>query len=251
LPPADLKRNFEVAVFVIGGVVVPVVTSLVLPELPKNARAPVGICVGVILIILFGAFFLTYLRRMFAREASSLFSSALDKYIVYPLKGHLRKAGIRNVALRTSTLHDLLNEVVKAVPDERRKDALYLAGYTVGMSWGKDLEKLSYDLMGDAGDVDTKLDLWMEYDKSGGLGVFDFSITHEGHGEICLTNSVLSDEPACAPLNYCFAGYVAGTLEYILGIQVNVELDNPSTSCQAKTHFSVSPISDLGVGGAH
>jgi hypothetical protein len=81
--------------------------------------------------------------------------------------------------------------------------------------------------------------------------VFDFSITHDGHGRICLTNSVLSDEPACAPLNYCFAGYVAGTLEYILGIHVNVDLDDPSTGCQSKTYFSASPISESDVGGAH
>jgi hypothetical protein len=56
------------------------------------------------------------------------------------------------------------------VLDERRKGVLYLAGYTVGMSWGKDLEWLSYDLKGDAGDVDTKLELWTQYDNTGGLG---------------------------------------------------------------------------------
>jgi hypothetical protein len=238
--PSNARRNLEIAAFVIGGVVVPVVTSLFLPALPEKARVPVGIGVGAALIIIAGVFFLRYLRLIVASETSKT-RTALEGYTVDPKSGRLYKGKIRNIALRTSTLHDLLDEVMRAVPSESRKDTLYAAGYVVGTSWGADLETLSHDLDDDAGDIDAKLALWQRYDATGGLGSFDIQITHNGAGIISLQNSFLSDKPSEAVLNYWFAGYIAGTLEHILGTPVVVELTSPSTHRQTISKFTVSP----------
>jgi hypothetical protein len=242
LPPSDPKRTFELIAFVTGGVVVPVVTSFFLPALPENIRVPVGIGVGAILLIVAAAVFLRLLRRIFASEASRV-RDALEGYTVEPRNGRLFKGRIRNVALRTSTLHDLLDEVLKFVPDERRKDALYSAGYTIGQSWAADLETLSHDLDDDAGDIDAKLALWARYDATGGMGALDIKVTNEGLGTVSLKYSFLSDQPSCLSLNYWFAGYIAGTLEHILGTPVTVQLTNPSIHRQIEAHFSVSPAS--------
>jgi predicted hydrocarbon binding protein len=234
------RRNLEIAALVFGGIVVPIVTSLILPALPKGARVPVGVGIGATLLVGGGVLFLQFLRRVFAHAATTV-ADTLERYSVDPQTGGLFKGRIRNVSLRTATIHRLLDTIVQNVPEAQRHEVLYRAGEEIGTSWGADLEALCRDMDLDSDDTTGRFELWARYDATAGMGAMDIDVAAKGSGSVTVRNSFLSDMVSSTPLNYWFAGYIAGTLEHLLGQSVIVELVEPSTHRQVITRFAVRP----------
>jgi hypothetical protein len=234
------RRYLEVAFLLIGGVGVPVIASLFLPALPKNARVPVGIGVGGLLLVVGVILLIRHLRREFANAAAEMLAS-LEGYSVDPEAGKLFKGNIRNASLRITTIHDLVDHILQSVPVNERDEALSRAGYATGTSWGPDFEAECRRAELDMNDLAEKLELWAGYDASAGMGRLKLDVTEKGFGQVVLKNSFLSDTPACHPLNNWFAGYIAGTLYHVLDMRVIVTLEEPSSEQQRTTHFSVKP----------
>lgn len=230
------RKHLEVVFLLIGGVAVPVIASLFLPALPESARIPVGIGVGGLVIVAGVILLFRHLRHEFAQVLANL-----EGYSVDPETGKLFKGNIRNASLRITTIHDLIDNVLRAVPHEHRDQVLHDAGYATGTSWGPDFEAECRRAALTTEELDKKLNLWAGYDASAGMGRLKMNVESNGFGEVVLENSFLSDEPACHSLNHWFAGYIAGTLYHVLDKRVAVTLATPSTDQQRTTHFIVEP----------
>lgn len=234
------RKHLEVVFLLIGGVGVPVIASLFLPALPKSLRVPVGIGVGA-LVIVAGVMLLVRHLRHEIKDAAQQVLMSLEGYDTDLEAGTLLKGNISNVSLRIATLHDLMDSILQAVPEERRDEVLHRAGQAAGASWGADFEAECRRAKMDMSDLAEKLDLWSSYDASAGMGKMDLDISSDAFGKVVLTNSFLSEKPACHPLNHWFAGYLAGTLRHVLDRRVMVTLEKPSLERQRTTHFTVEP----------
>lgn len=159
--------------------------------------------------------------------------------------GKLTIGNTVNVALRTKTVHLLLDAIKSVFPQQYRsvmKDAgdyagrsfaqdlrgeLIMAGYTIAAQEGKSEQLLQ-----------TKLELWAKYDSTTGMGAFDVSqveITAKGiYGQIRLKNCFLTDGVKTAEPN-CFwmTGYLEGVIEGFLGVSLAIE----ESECAAKTRL--------------
>lgn len=234
------RKFLEVVFLLIGGVGVPVIASLFLPALPESARVPVGIGIGS-LVIVAGVFLLVrHLRREIQGAAAQLLAS-LEGYRVDHETGELFKGNIRNASLRITTIHDLVDNILRAVPVEERDQVLHDAGYATGTSWGPDFDAECRRAEMAMDQLPEKLEMWAGYDASAGMGRLRLDVSDDGYGEVVLENSFLSDKKACHPLNHWFAGYIGGTLYHVLDRRVKVILETPSTDRQRQTHFRVEP----------
>lgn len=194
--------------------------------------------IGATLLIGGGYLFLRFLLRVFTHAATTV-ADAVVRYSVDPQAGALFKGRVKNVSLRTATLHRLLDTMVQNVPEPQRHEVLYQSGMEIGASWGVDLEALCRDMKLATDDLNGRFELWVRYDATAGMGAMDIDVAPHGSGSVTVRNSFLSDIGASTPLNYWFAGYIAGTLEHILGQSVTVELVEPSTHRQTVTRFTV------------
>lgn len=236
------RKYLEVIFLLIGGVGVPVVASLFLPALPEGARVPVGIGIGSFVLVVGVILLVRHLRREIQNATAQLLAS-LEGYNVDPDSGRLFKGNIRNASLRITTIHDLADNILKAVPVGEREQVLYAAGYQTGTSWGPEFEAECRRAEMAKDDLDEKLDLWARYDASAGMGRLQFDVSEDGFGHITLKNSFLSEEEASHPLNHWFSGYIAGALYYVLDKRVQVTLETPSMDRQRTTEFRVEPLS--------
>jgi hypothetical protein len=236
------RKYLEVIFLLIGGVGVPVIASLFLPALPEDARVPVGIGIGSLVLVVGVILLVRHLRREIQNAAAQLLAS-LEGYNVDPESGRLFKGNIRNASLRITTIHDLVDNILAAVPEAERDRVLYAAGYQTGASWGPEFEAecRRAEMAKDA--LDEKLELWARYDASAGMGRLHFNVSDDGFGQVTLENSFLSDADANHPLNHWFSGYIAGTLYDVLDRRVEVELETPSPDRQRRTEFRVTPAS--------
>jgi hypothetical protein len=234
------RKYLEVIFLLVGGVAVPVIASLFLPALPAGARVPVGIGIGG-LVLVAGVFLLVRHIRQEIRTAAAQLLANLEGYEIDHEAGQLFKGNIRNASLRIATIHDLVDNILQAVPPEKRDRVLHNAGYATGVSWGPDFEAECRRAKMTMDQLPQKLDLWATYDASAGMGKLRLEVSDTGYGEIILDNSFLSDKSACHPLNHWFSGYIAGTLYHVLDRRVTVVLETPSTERQRETHFRVEP----------
>jgi hypothetical protein len=233
------RKHLEGIFLLIGGIAVPVVTSLFLPAIPEEIRVPVGVGVGSLFLISGAVLLAWYLRREI-RNATELLTE-LEDYSFDFDGGKMFKGNVRNASLRITTIHDLVDNILRAVPEGERDRVLHAAGYETGMSWGPEFEaecrraEMSKDALKE------KLDLWAHYDASAGMGRLTLNVSENGHGEVVLENSFLSDKEGCHSLNHWFSGYIAGTLYHVLDRRVKVDLATPSTDIQRRTHFRIAP----------
>lgn len=238
--------QLELAVLIGGGLIVPVVTALFFPAIPKNLRVPVGLGIGILVILAA----ILYVARILRREISGRNEDLLRTLAagrVDETAGKMWRGSITNVTLRSATIHTLVDRLIRDVPVTRREAALYEAGREVGASWGKDFDaecsRKGLDLRAD---LEQALSLWAGYDANVGMGRYDFDLGPSGAGEVRVTNSFLSDQAACFPLNHWFAGYFAGTIEQLLGQQIEAILGHASTRRQRLTHFAIVASGDDG-----
>lgn len=154
--------------------------------------------------------------------------------------GVLLKGSIENVALRVSTVHRIVDSLLQAVPEHMRREALYECGCDIGSNWAADFRRQLPALQIRDDDLPLQLLKWSEYDATAGMGRLSVAVDPlTGQGLVMLANSFLSRGPAFFPLNWWFAGYLAGTLGELLGRDVDVEVIEPKTAIAPATFFRV------------
>jgi predicted hydrocarbon binding protein len=156
--------------------------------------------------------------------------------------GILLKGDIENVSLRVSTLHFIVDALVVAIPEASRQAALYGCGREVGRAWVADFRRQLRRLPIDTDDILRQLLQWSEYDATAGMGRLTVAVDPtSGEGLVMLANGFLSRAPATFPLDWWFAGYLAGTLRELLDREVDVEVTDPSVARSKATFFRVTP----------
>jgi hypothetical protein len=159
--------------------------------------------------------------------------------------GVLLKGKIANVSLRVSTMHRIVDTLTLAIPEGHRQRALYDCGCDVGKNWVADFRHELPRLEIAPDDLLRQLLKWSEYDATAGMGRLTVVVNpRTGDGLIGLANGFLSRAAAGFPLNWWFAGYLAGTLHELLGQKVDVEVIDPTAEASATTFFRVTPAHD-------
>ncbi|MHB8262933.1 MAG: hypothetical protein ACYDGY_04185 [Acidimicrobiales bacterium] len=226
---------------ILGALVIPIVAYFVLPAIPGKARAPVGLGFATLLVLVVVLFIGSRLREL--RSVVDSNQSAIDLLLSErsqnDIAGIIHKGAIRNVSLRATTIHRIVNCLISEVPDASREHALREAGRLVGHHWGRSFLDECRRTRIDTKHLDDKLSLWSDYDATAGMGRFRFSLSDTGHGTVSLTDGFLSDEDAIFPLDFLVAGYLEGTLQVILERSVQVQLVNPATDTHSETIFYV------------
>jgi hypothetical protein len=156
--------------------------------------------------------------------------------------GILLKGKIPNVSLRVSTIHLIVDSLTQSIPPEERESALYGCGKLIGENWVKDFHKQLDTLEIRKGDLLRQILKWSEYDATAGMGRLTVAVdpaTREGL--VALANSFLSRDRSKFPLNWWFAGYLAGSLKGLLEAPVRVELLRPTEDKAPTTFFHFMP----------
>jgi hypothetical protein len=155
--------------------------------------------------------------------------------------GVLVKGAIANVSLRVETIHVVLDRLVDAIPAAQKEAVLRDAGYAAGAKWAREFRKTLWQ-SGLRKDEDARQLLrWSEYDATAGMGRLIVAMDSDFRdGSVMLLNSFLSRSDASFPLNYWFAGYIAGTMDELFGGSHEVKLEDPSARAAALVGFRVS-----------
>lgn len=224
----------------IASIGLPIIVSFFIPALPKNLRVPAGVAVGTAVVALLAIWIARSFRNEIAKSTTHL-AGLLAGYSTDDYSGSLFKGALRNVSLRVSTVHRVLETIVGAVPPDERKSVLYAAGYAVGLSWGRDFKAETRRTGMDEHSLEAQLQLWSDYDASAGMGRFEFMLSSHGYGEVILRNGFLSQEEGSCPLDHFFSGYLAGTLQELLGTSVRVDLEELILERHDEASFRVEP----------
>jgi hypothetical protein len=156
--------------------------------------------------------------------------------------GILLKGKIQNVALRVRTLHRIVDTLTEYVEPGIRREALYQCGWQVGTSWVDDFRRQLPTLEIDRRDILRQILKWSEYDATAGMGRLTIAVNPAiGDGVVALANSFLSRDQSKFPLNWWFAGYLAGSLSCLLNKEVRVDLQNETSAATNTTYFLVYP----------
>jgi len=155
--------------------------------------------------------------------------------------GVLLKGEIENVSLRVETIHVVLDKLVAAIPEERKEESLRAAGYAAGAKWAGEFRRTLWQSGLREGEDIRQLLRWSEYDATAGMGRLSVAMdTNFQNGFVMLHNSFLSRTSASFPLNYWFAGYIAGTMDELFDGTHEVELQDPSQDTAALVAFRVA-----------
>lgn len=222
--PLGLTLAISGLVAAIGGLIA------VYPEIDTVAEVVVAM-----LVVLFVAvpccLYLSRRIRAMARRPDH--EGELTGYTVDAESGVLFKGSIENVALRVSTLQNLIWGLASQIEETRRAEALAEAGYSTGREWAAEFRSTVETVGIDRGDTARQLARWAEYDASAGMGRLSLAVTPQhSDGMVALSNSFLSRRMNHNQLDHWFAGYVAGTLEELLGHVYEVTPVPPSSSCE-------------------
>lgn len=159
--------------------------------------------------------------------------------------GILLKGDIENVSLRVSTVHSIVDTLASEIPPTARKTALYDCGRAVGQSWASEFRRELPRLGIKRQDVLYQLLKWSEYDATAGMGRLTVAVNPQtGEGVVTLANGFLSRASSKFPLNWWFAGYLAGTLDELLQRKTSALVVNPTIDAAEMTFFHVAPESD-------
>jgi hypothetical protein len=255
--PSSVRRSWRTSIIAVLVGIGTIIGYFFVPVLPQSDRVWFSIVLGTLLLSVLLTLGLAELiaikkEQTIQKELTGRLSSATDNLRTLlsdvrqeSASGTLFKTRIRNVSLRVSTIHQIINDLVHAVPASERDDILRKIGSSIGTSWSQDLVNQFYLVTNQNASEDNLEDilrLWADYDASAGMGRFDFSnfdITNY-HGEIVLENSFLSRAPSDWPLNELIAGYLQGSLQALTGAPISVRLLNYTTDVLPKTRFAVS-----------
>ncbi|TML00328.1 MAG: hypothetical protein E6G34_02255 [Actinobacteria bacterium] len=211
-----------------------------IPQLEGVWPTALGIAVLVVITVVVGVQIVRSARKLLVGQGAD---TEILAYQDDRESGILRKGDIPNVSLRVSTIHLIVDTLTQAIPDEdNRQSALYQCGAAVGESWVTDFHKQLLALEIEKSDLLRQLLKWSEYDATAGMGRLTVAVNPKtGEGLVALANSFLSRSPSRFPLNWWFAGYLAGSLRRLLDREVLVELLGPTEAAAPITLFQVIP----------
>jgi len=160
-------------------------------------------------------------------------------------KGTKEEEGrVRNAALRTQSIHNLLDTIIAKVPKEEREGAMRLAGKKMGETFAETFESMPGELPNPPENLEAKLDLWTDYDASAGLGRLTFKLdsSEVGEGIVELKNGFLQSEfDSNCSMDYVIAGYLEGALVRLMGKDLSVQPTQPLTQAHDRSIFRISP----------
>ncbi len=213
----------------------------VIPQLQGAWQTAIGIAVLSVVVVVVGVQIVRSARRLLVGQAVD---TEVVAYTDDCETGILLKGEIQDVALRVTTMHRIVDTLTRAIPPTARQDALYKCGCEVGRSWVSDFQSELPKLEIAGHDILRQLLKWSEYDATAGMGRLTIAVNPDtGEGLIVLANSFLSRSQACFPLNWWFAGYLAGSLNGLLKLSVTVEVVDPKSDASPTTLFHVAPAS--------
>jgi hypothetical protein len=224
------------------GLAVAITSQLIVPALSRwltvESEAASDVAAALRFIFALVALFLGL--GIFATYLRNHISGALSKFASNPVTGLLQMEGMPAVSLRVDTLHRMLDSIAAAVPEDRRDEVLYQAGYAAGQAWGKDFVAMCRRNDWDREPLDQQLSRWSDHDAIAGMGRFQFALDREGAGVVKLTYGFLSSSESTSNLDGLVAGYIAGTLSELLDRAVRVEPVAPSTRRRRESTFRVT-----------
>jgi predicted hydrocarbon binding protein len=211
-----LTLAFTALVTVIGGLIA------VFPDINTTAEILVAAIVVVVVVLPAGYYLVSRIRRLIA---SPEHEEELTGYTFNPEAGVLLKGSIENVALRVGTVQRLVDALSEALDERESRAVLFEAGYGTGKEWAAEFRKTVESVGIARRDVTRQLTRWAEYDASAGMGRLSIAVTPcYPTGMVLLSNSFLSRRSGHVHLNHWFSGYIAGTLEELLGETYEVVL---------------------------
>jgi predicted hydrocarbon binding protein len=217
--PVGLTIAGSLIVAVIGGLIT------VFPSITSLTEIIVATIVVLVLVVPAVLYLVRRIRRMLRRPDHV---EELTGYTFNRETGILLKGKIENVALRVSTIHRLVGDLVENLAPERRSEVLFAAGHETGREWASEFRHTVATVGVDRSDLAMQLLRWSEYDASAGMGRLSVAMTpwHK-EGMVSVWNSFLSRYSTTTTLDHWFAGYIAGTLQELMGRRFAVELVEP------------------------
>jgi hypothetical protein len=213
----------------------------VIPALGGLWPIAAGVAVLTVVMVVVGMAIVRSARRLLVGQAvdADVVAYTDDREL-----GILKKGGIPNVSLRVTTIHRIVDSLTCAIPAADRQRALYRCGCDVGESWVRDFKRELPKLEVRRDDLLRQILKWSEYDATAGMGRLTIAVDPDtGEGLVALANSFLSRHRARSVLNWWFAGYLAGSLNVLLGKRVCVELLTADAEACDKTYFRVTATS--------
>ena len=223
-----------VAVTVIGALIG------VIPEIDSLAKAVAVVVPAVLVLVVSAVVVIKEVRRLVVRRD---FGEEFTAYKFDQETGILVKGKIPNVSLRVETVHATLDHLVAAVPDGLKEAVLRKSGYDVGENWAAEFRTTLWQSGLRKSEFTRQLLRWSEYDATAGMGRLVVALEPDlRNGTVMLLNSFLSKSSASFPLNYWFAGYIAGTMDALFSVRHEVELIAPSVEAAPLVGFRVRAI---------
>ncbi len=167
--------------------------------------------------------------------------------------GHLKYEDKRCLLMSSDTMQSVFSMIKEKSP-EFLKDVGYHVDWAFGMSFRRYLkaEYPTTDL-----ELDRQLDIWCEYDKNAGFGVFSNKVLVDGidfSGEIHLLHSFLTEDRSVEDESLCdfMGGYVEGVLNRITN-RHNREINVSHIACDLHTpgkpnlgcRFKISSVGEV------
>jgi hypothetical protein len=242
-PGANIARR-ETGILAAAVTAVPLLVAsgiTLIPELQGVWTTAIGIAVLVVVVTLVAVQIVRSARTLLVGEyADTQFVAYTDNRET----GILLKGDIENVSLRVSTVHSIVDALTNKIPPASRKIALYDCGRAVGKSWASEFRRELPRLEIRGQDILYQLLKWSEYDATAGMGRLTVAVNPlTGEGVVTLANGFLSRASSTFPLNWWFAGYLAGTLDELLQRKTSVAVVDPTTNATEVAFFQVVPES--------
>jgi hypothetical protein len=241
-PAADISTSRrETGILAAAVTAIPLLVASgisVIPQLHGVWPTAIGVAVLAVIVVVVGVQIVRSARNLLVGQAVD---TEVVAYTDDRQTGILLKGDIQNVSLRVSTTHRIVDALAHAIPLASRQEALYNCGVEVGKSWVADFHRELPRLEIAHDDIAMQLLKWSEYDATAGMGRLTIAVDPStGDGLVVLSNSFLSRMPSRFALNWWFAGYLAGSLNELLGRPISVSLIDPTSDATRTTMFHVS-----------
>lgn len=240
-PGANIARR-ETGILAAAVTAVPLLVAsgiTLIPELEGLWATAIGIAVLLVVVTIVAIQIVRSARTLLVGEYAD---TQLVAYTDNRETGILLKGDIENVSLRVSTVHSIVDALANEIPPTARKTALYDCGRAVGQSWASEFRRELPRLGIDRQDILYQLLKWSEYDATAGMGRLTVAVNPlTGEGVVTLANGFLSRASSKFPLNWWFAGYLAGTLDELLQRRTSASVVSPTTDAAEMAFFHVTP----------